>query len=81
MVLQILAHPRQGMDRRDTMALQQIGIGQDRIRQICNGVEARIQAMDQEGTAEVKLNPTYDEFQRQRDVIRRLQEEDESPQT
>jgi hypothetical protein len=44
-------------------------------------VEARSQAMEQESTAEVKLNPTYDEFQRQRDVIRRLQEEDESPQT
>jgi hypothetical protein len=44
-------------------------------------VEARSQAMDQESTAEVKLNPTYDEFQRQRDVIRRMQEEDESPQT
>jgi hypothetical protein len=43
-------------------------------------VEARSQAMDQESIEEVKLNRTYDEFLRQRDVIRRLQEEDESPQ-
>jgi hypothetical protein len=44
-------------------------------------VEARSQAMDLDSTAEIELDPKYEEFRRQRDAIRRMQEEEESPQT
>jgi NADH:ubiquinone oxidoreductase subunit E len=46
-------------------------------------VEARSQALGVDTTAEIELDPKYEEFRRQRDVIRRRvqEEEDESPQT
>jgi hypothetical protein len=44
-------------------------------------VEARSQAMDVDSTAEIELNPKYEEFRRLRDAINRMQEENEPPQT
>ena len=64
---------------RRLFALQEILVAAGTVERAT--IEAHSQEIDLATLAEIELNPKYEEFRRQRDVIRRLMEEGESPET